>query len=70
MHFIHVYTCTPKYTNNSLMASNQTAVDSTLICNFVVSINGIRFEPHHERTNILVSDLVRHKPSCSATEDG
>ena len=28
------------------------------------------FEPCHEKTNILVSDLVRHKPGCTATEDG
>ena len=27
-------------------------------------------EPRHEKTNILVSDLVRHKPGCIATEDG
>ena len=27
-------------------------------------------EPRHEKTNILVSDLVRHKPGCTATEDG
>ena len=24
----------------------------------------------HEETNILVSDLVGHKPGCTATEDG
>ena len=28
------------------------------------------FEPRHEKTNILVSDLVRHKPGYSGTEDG
>ena len=28
------------------------------------------YEPRHEKTNILVSDLVRHKPGCKATEDG
>ena len=28
------------------------------------------FEPCHEKTNVLVSDLVRHKPGCTATEDG
>ena len=28
------------------------------------------FEPHHEKTKVLVSDLVRHKPGCTATEDG
>ena len=25
---------------------------------------------HHEKNNVLVSDLVRHKPCCTATEDG
>ena len=28
------------------------------------------YEPRHEKTNILVSNLVRHKPGCKATEDG
>ena len=27
-------------------------------------------EPRHEKTNVLVSDLVRLKPGCTATEDG
>ena len=27
-------------------------------------------EPRHEKTNILVSNLVRHKPGCTAKEDG
>ena len=27
-------------------------------------------EPCHEKTNVLVSDQVRHKPGCAATEDG
>ena len=35
-----------------------------------VDIEPLRYEPHHEKTNILVSDLVRHKPGCAATEDG
>ena len=30
----------------------------------------ILFEPRHEKTNIMVSNLVRHKPGCTATEDG
>ena len=36
------------------------------------SVKQIRctFEPCHEKTNILVSDLVRHKPGCTVTEDG
>ena len=28
------------------------------------------YEPRHEKTNVLVSDLVRHKPGCTASEDG
>ena len=27
-------------------------------------------KPRHEKTNILVSDQVWHKPGCTATEDG
>ena len=27
------------------------------------------FESHHEKTKVLVSDLVRHKPGCTATEE-
>ena len=27
-------------------------------------------ELRHEKTNVLVSDLVRHKPGCTASEDG
>ena len=30
----------------------------------------LQIEPRHEKTNVLVSDLVRHKPGCTATEDG
>ena len=26
--------------------------------------------PRHEKTNVLVSDLVRHKQGCTDTEDG
>ena len=28
------------------------------------------YEPRHEKTNVLVSDLVRHNLGCTATEDG
>ena len=28
----------------------------------------LKSEPHYEKTNILVSDLVQHKPGCTATE--
>ena len=26
-------------------------------------------EPRHEKTNVLASNLVRHKPGCTGTED-
>ena len=29
-----------------------------------------KFEPRHEKINVLVSEMVRHKPGCTATEDG
>ena len=38
------------------------------IMNALNSLNHI-YEPRHEKTNFLVSDLVRHKPGCTATED-
>ena len=28
------------------------------------------YEPCHEKTNVLVSDLVQHKPGCTAKKDG
>ena len=28
------------------------------------------FEPRHEKTSVLVFDLLRHKPGCTATENG
>ena len=39
---------------------------NTYDCNS--SIN--TYEPRREKTNVLVSDLARHKPGCTATEDG
>ena len=41
-------------------------LEHTSIGNFSAST----FEPRHEKTNVLVSDLVRHKPGYTATEDG
>ena len=36
-------------------------------CNHLkIQTNELRLE----KTNVLVSDLVRHKPGCTATEDG
>ena len=34
------------------------------------SSTDIIIEPRHEKTNALASDLVRHKPGCTATEGG
>ena len=47
---------------------NLLAVPGTVIFLYTVaeSIN----EPLREKTNVLVSDLVQHKPGCAATEDG
>ena len=30
----------------------------------------VEYEPRCKKTNILVSDLVRHKPGCTLEEDG
>ena len=39
--------------------------------NAVKGSNAVKiYEPHHEKTNVLFSELVRHKPGCTATEDG
>ena len=27
-------------------------------------------EPRHEKTNVEVSNMVQHKPECTATKDG
>ena len=30
---------------------------------------GKKYEPHHEKTNNVVSEQARHKPGCTSTED-
>ena len=35
-----------------------------------LGLREIRNKPRHEKTNVVVCDLVRHKPGCTATEDG
>ena len=35
-----------------------------------MKVVNVYYEPYHEKTNILVFDLVQHKPGCTATEDG
>ena len=39
--------------------------DGQFTSRFTNTIN----EPRHEKTNVLVFDLFRHKPGCTATED-
>ena len=36
---------------------------------FIISDTN-RYEPCHEKANVLVSDLVRHKTGCTAAVDG
>ena len=33
-------------------------------------VTSLSSEPRCEKTNILVFDLARHKPGCTATDDG
>ena len=37
---------------------------------FLIIKNKNTYEPRHEKTNVLVCDLVSHKPGCTDTEDG
>ena len=48
------------------LATNITVLSKKLNNRRIADIN----EPRHEKTNILVSNLVRHKLGCTVTEDG
>ena len=42
-----------------------------MVTNDVHNVQSMQgYEPRHEKTNVLVSHLVRHKPGCTALEDG
>ena len=43
---------------------------SSLFAHISSASRTVRNEPCHEKNNVLVSDLVGHKPGCTATEDG
>ena len=45
-----------------------TVIENNFIGCVQVSKLTSKFEPRHEKTNILVSDLVQHKPGCTATK--
>ena len=55
--------------NMSQKASRQTVegIKSLTLCNILPIFFTV--EPHHEKTNNVVSQKV-HKPSCTSTEDG
>ena len=36
----------------------------------LINFRSLSYEPRCEKTNVLVSDLVGHKPDCTAKEDG
>ena len=44
-------------------------LETTETCN-LKAVESDKFEPRQEETNVLVSDLVRHKPGYAVTEDG
>ena len=35
----------------------------------IILITTLIIEPHHEKTNNVVSEQVRHNPKCTNTED-
>ena len=51
--------------NDSIILKLKSIILGVLPCFTVLT-----YEPRHEKTNVLVSNLVRHKPGCTATEDG
>ena len=42
----------------------------TLLIHDSFNIVNEQFEPRHEKTDVLVSDPIRHKPGCTIKEDG
>ena len=71
---LHVETC--------ILSCDETKEIRNVICCVICSLYVISNEPHDEKTCFLhmslvvrkpvfgVSDQVRHKPSCTITEDG
>ena len=55
--------------NSDTKTSNRDHIRTTALELSVKTSFMFEFEQRYEKTNILVSDLVRHKPGCTATED-
>ena len=53
-------------------ANSFTTIPLRLLCHILYCLFCclLQNEPCREKTNILVTDLVQHKPGCTATEDG
>ena len=56
--------------NSDTKTSNRDHIRTTALELSVKTSFMFEFEQRYEKTNVLVSDLVRHKPGCTATEDG
>ena len=54
------------WVKDSIMATARSYFDVIESRNMLVTI----FERCYEKTNVLVSDLVRYKPGCTVIEDG
>ena len=65
----HVY---HRDTINTMKYPPLVDIDQSVHLPSLIRVSDVRSvdEPRHEKTNVLVSDLVRHKPGCRATEDG
>ena len=62
--YVHIQT-------TKMLITDQPLHLASLMSAFVVHRKESKlFERRHEKTNVLVSDLVQHKPGCTATEDG
>ena len=55
--------------NSDTKTSNRDHIRTTALELSVKNSFMFEFEQRYEKTNVLVSDLVRHKPGCTATED-
>ena len=62
--------CNQTWGGDALANLSVSCFDSCFVGFILLQLTLLSSEPRHEKTNVLVSDLVRHKPGCTATEDG